>query len=220
MDLFTPQIDAIAAYYLAVLRSGDRAAALTLIRKALAQGIPLVDLYQGVLQPALYTIGQLWDAGQIDVADEHMVTAITRSVIEQCASFIKPAASGPPRIIAACVGTELHDLGLHMVADCLEIHGWHTIYLGANMPLDALVAMAVRQHIAVVAVSITIGCHARYVRELISDLRQSAIGATVKILVGGQPFQRIPTLWQQIEADGTAPDAAGAVAWVCANVPR
>jgi methanogenic corrinoid protein MtbC1 len=74
--------------------------------------------------------------------------------------------------------------------------------------------------VAVVAVSITIGSYARYVRELIALLRQSVIGASVQILVGGQPFNRIPELWHQIGADGTAADLRGAVAWVRAHMPQ
>lgn len=218
MNPFTPQIDTIAASYLAALMAGDRRATLQVVQQALAAGMPLIDLYQEVIQPALYDIGQIWACGQLDVASEHVATAITRNVMELCASAITPIPPGPPQIIATCVGPELHDIGLRMVADSLELSGWDTLYLGSNMPLDAIVALAVQHRVAVVAVSITIGSHARYIRDLITLLRRSTIGASVKILVGGQPFNRIPTLWQQIGADGTAADLTGAVAWVRAHV--
>lgn len=214
------QLAEISAGYLATLRSGDRVAALVMMREALTAGVPLCDLYQAVLQPALYEIGRLWQLGQLDVATEHMATAITRGVMELSSSSLKPLPSGPPAVLATCVGAELHDMGLRMVADCLELEGWHTFYLGCNMPLDPIVALAVQHRVAVVAASITIGSHARFVRDLISALRQSEIGARVKILVGGQPFNRIPELWRQIGADGTAPDASGATAWVGAQLRR
>lgn len=214
------QLAVVAASYLNVLRAGDRIGALLLMREALAAGFPLCTLYEAVLQPAMYEIGRLWQLGQLDVASEHMATAITRGVMELSSARLKPLPSGPPAVIATCVGTELHEIGLRMVADCLEVSGWHTLFLGSNMPIDAIVALAVQYRVGVVAASITIGSHTRFVRDLIDALRQSAIGPQVKILVGGQPFLRIPELWRQIGADGTAPDARGASEWVEAHVRR
>ncbi|NTU79066.1 MAG: hypothetical protein HGA45_06645 [Chloroflexales bacterium] len=205
--------------YLAAVLSGDRVTALVLMREALAAGIPLPLLYQDVLQPALYEIGRRWERGQIDVATEHLATAITRSVMDQCVSIVKPLPSGPPTILATCMSHELHELGLRMVADSLELDGWNVLYLGANMPLDPIVALAVQYRVAGVIVSITLGKQARPVYELAQALRQSPIGATVKLLVGGQPFHRISGLWRQVGADGTAPDAIGAVEWVRSQVP-
>ncbi|NTU79668.1 MAG: hypothetical protein HGA45_09725 [Chloroflexales bacterium] len=211
--------EVLAAHYLAALRAGDRTTALVLCREALAAAIPLADLYEEVLRPALYKVGQLWTSGRLDVADEHLITAITRSVMDQCASLVLPIPTGPPTIIATCVGPELHDLGVRMVADGLELSGWPTLYLGGNIPLEAIVAMAVRHQVAAVAISMTMGSHARDVRDLVDALRQSLVGAQVKILVGGQPFQRIPELWQQVGADGTAPDVHAAIRWVQTHVP-
>lgn len=208
------QLARIAGVYLAALRSGDRVAALVQIREALAAGITLWDLYQSVLQPALYEIGRLWQSGQLDVGSEHLATVITRGVMELCSARLKPLPSGPPTVLATCAGGELHDIGLRMVADCLELAGWHTLYLGANMPVDATVALAERRRIAVVAISVTIGSHARFARDLVAALRASTIGSSVRILVGGQPFSRVPELWRQIGADGMAADARGAVEWV------
>lgn len=218
MTGFRQQPDTIVASYLAALMTGNQMAALQVVHEALAVGMSLEDLYQEVLQPALYDIGRLWENGQLNVANEHIATAITRSVMERCVSVVKPLLAGPPSIIATCAGPELHDIGLRMVADCLELNGWNTLYLGPNMPLDAIVALAIQHRVDLIAVSITVGNHTRYVRDLITSLRQSAIGPTAKVLVGGQLFNRIPELWRQVGADGTAADLTGAIAWVRTHV--
>jgi hypothetical protein len=36
--------------------------------------------------------------------------------------------------VAACVSGELHEIGVRMLCDLLEMEGWNTIYLGANVP--------------------------------------------------------------------------------------
>ncbi|MEI7772680.1 MAG: cobalamin-dependent protein [Chloroflexales bacterium] len=220
MPVFHHQPDTIAASYLAALMAGDRGSALHVVQAALAEEMPLTDLYQEVLQLTLYEIGHMWECGQLAVANEHVATAITHSVMEYCARIIPPIPEGPVTIIATSVGHELHDIGLRMVTDCLELDGWNTLYLGSNTPLNDVVALAVQHRVAVVAVSITMSSYARDVRDLITALRQSALGAGVQILAGGQPFNRIPNLWRQIEADGTAADLTGATAWVRAHVPR
>lgn len=214
------QLAEISAGYVAALCSGDRVGALLLAREALTAGVPLCVLYRDLLQPALYEVGRRWERGQIDVASEHLATAITRSVMELCANKERPLPVGPPAVIATCVGPELHDVGLRMVADCLELAGLHTFYLGSNMPLDDIVALAVRHRVAVVAASVTVVSHALAVRELARALRESEIGVTVKLLVGGQPFNRFPELCSRVGADGTAPDAAAAAAWVRSHIRR
>jgi MerR family transcriptional regulator, light-induced transcriptional regulator len=220
MGRLDPQIAEVADDYLASLLAGDRVAALLVSREALAAGISLCELYARVFQPSLYEVGRLWERREIGVADEHLATAITRSVMELCANREKPLPSGPPTIITTCVGPEFHDVGLRMVSDCLEIEGWNTLYLGSNMPLEAILTLAVRYRVALVAASITMGRYAPAVYELAQALRQSAIGPTVKLLVGGQPFNHVPNLWHRVCADGTARDVAEAVAWVRHHVRR
>ena len=43
-------------------------------------------------------------------------------------------------MVATCIGGELHEIGIRMVADFFEMEGWDTYYLGANTPADAVVA--------------------------------------------------------------------------------
>ncbi|NJN16251.1 MAG: hypothetical protein HC822_08230 [Oscillochloris sp.] len=207
-------LDVMATSYLAALMSGDYAAALHLIRQAQGAGVSLCTIYQSVLQPVLYEIGQLWERGELDIANEHLATAMTRRVMEICFNDVNPILTGPPKVLASCIGPESHDIGLRMIADCLELRGWRTLYLGANTPPDAIAALAVRHHVSVVAISITISQYVRYVRDLIAVLRRSPEGAAIKLLVGGQPFQRIPNLWRQVGADGTAADVLSAIDWI------
>ena len=39
------------------------------------------------------------------------------------------------RVLVACVGSELHEIGARMVADLFEYQGWDSIYLGAAVPV-------------------------------------------------------------------------------------
>lgn len=115
------------------------------------------------------------------------------------------------RLIATCIGGELHEIGVRMVADFFEMAGWDTFYLGANTPTDSIITTLRERDAEVLAVSATMTMHVSRLAALIDAVRQSN-AADVKILVGGYPFNRVPDLWQQVGADGYAPNAAAAIA--------
>jgi methanogenic corrinoid protein MtbC1 len=115
------------------------------------------------------------------------------------------------RMVASCVGGELHEMGVRMVADFFELDGWRTYYLGANMPLKGVLAALAERSAHRLALSATLISHVPDVARMIAGVRSSEMGARVKILVGGRPFNTAPTLWRQIGADGYARDAAEAL---------
>jgi len=63
--------------FVKALVQGDREGARAIFDAALAHEPSTPSVYQGLLQPALYQIGEFWESGQITVATEHMATAIT-----------------------------------------------------------------------------------------------------------------------------------------------
>ncbi|WP_165774752.1 cobalamin B12-binding domain-containing protein [Candidatus Viridilinea mediisalina] len=197
--------------YLGALRSGDRRVALNTVRMALAEGADIRDLYMDVLQPAMYEVGRLWETNQFTVAQEHLATAITQSVMAQIYAAV---ICNPPigrTMVATCIGGELHELGIRMVSDFFEIEGWDVFYLGANMPPDDVISMIDEHRAHLLAISVTLGGHVMQVRELINAVRASHVGRRVKIMVGGQPLNRSPDAWKAIGADFTAGDAREAV---------
>jgi methanogenic corrinoid protein MtbC1 len=109
----------------------------------LEEGLPLAALYQEVITPAMYELGRLWERGAITVADEHLATALTHRVL---GALTPPAFAGQalekdspkPRAMLAAVQGEQHALGLRMAADLLEGAGCEAIYLGADVPVEAL----------------------------------------------------------------------------------
>lgn len=136
--------------YLETLRAADAAGAYRVASRALAEGMSLARLYQGVITPAMYEVGELWEKGAVTVADEHLATAITNRVLGALRppAFFEQGfegASKKPRAMLAAVQGEQHVLGLRMVADLLEDAGYQTLYLGADVPTGALL-QAIEAH--------------------------------------------------------------------------
>jgi len=202
----------LARRYLAHLLTGERHQAAQLILAAVAEGVLVRDIYLHVFQPCLHEIGRLWQLNEISVAQEHFCTAATQLIMAQLYPQIFATPRSNRRLVAACVGQELHEVGLRMVADLFELEGWDTYYLGANTPLKSIAAAVSEQSAHVLAISATMTYHLRDVADLIAFVRGREPGAHVKILVGGYPFNTAGNLWRTIGADGYAPDAVSAIA--------
>ncbi|HQY91514.1 cobalamin-dependent protein [Caldilinea sp.] len=200
---------ALAAEYLRLLLEAKRREATQLILDAVKRGVRVEDIYLHVFQCTQQELGHLWQANQINVAQEHYITAATQFVMTQLYPYVFARQPTGLRLVAASVGNELHELGVRMVADFFEMAGWDTYYLGANTPAPGVVRAVVDYRADVLAISATMTPHLAEVVALISDARR--LPTPPIILVGGHPFIISSTLWRQVGADGTAPDARRAV---------
>lgn len=202
---------ALQQQYLAALLATRRGEAMRLILEALQAGTTIESIYLEVLQPTLRRLGDMWQAGEISVAEEHYCSAATHVVISQLQPHLLSSHASVKTVVAACVGEELHELGLRMVAGLFERSGWNTVYLGPNTPADSIAKAVVANQAQVLAVSVTLTRHLFSLSDVVRLVRSSAGCEHVKLLVGGHPFHVDPLLWKRVGADATAWDAKEAV---------
>lgn len=196
--------------YVQAARSGQRRAALTVALEALRAGATVPDVYVGILQPAQYEIGRLWERNEITVATEHMATAITQYVVAHLYTRLELPAESRGKALVTGVRGELHQLGANMVADVLEADGWNMRFLGTQMPHEG-VLQAIEEHEPVlVGISATILLNLPAVAELIEETRRR-FDRDVRILVGGAAFGAGPEVWRDMGADGYGRDLRDAV---------
>ena len=95
-----------------------------------------------MLEPAQYRAGDLWQANEINIAREHLATAVTEAVMGRpCRVRAAPirhgdARAGGVRWRGKCA-TSAHG----MLADLLEFDGFAMQFLGADVPTDSLLAI-------------------------------------------------------------------------------
>jgi methanogenic corrinoid protein MtbC1 len=200
----------LARQYLDALLGCRRHAAASLILNAVEDGMPVKTVYLEIFQPVLREVGRLWHMNRVSVAQEHYITAVTQGVMSQLYPRIFGAEAKNRAMVACCVSGELHEIGVRMVADCFEMSGWDSHYLGANAPVEETLDMAQSVSAELLAVSATLTSHVGLVANLITSARQRFKNG-VSILVGGYPFNIDPTLWRRLGADGTAQNADDAV---------
>ncbi len=196
--------------YLQAILEGDRRAAQQIAIEALDAGLSLADLYRDVLQECMYAIGELWETNQISVADEHMATAITQTVMAEVYQRVPWSDESKGRVVLTGVQGEMHQIGAHLVADTLDINGWDVMFLGADVPHDDVLMFVEKHEAEVLGISATMLTNIGRVTAMIDHVRER-FNDDLRVIVGGAAFGARPDLWQEIGADGYALDLADAV---------
>jgi methanogenic corrinoid protein MtbC1 len=201
----------LARRYFDALLEGDRHRATALVQNAVEDGVSVRDIYLTVFQPVQHLLGLLWQKNEISVAQEHFATAVTQLSMSLLYSHVFTSEKNGRHLVATCVGGELHEIGVRMVADFFEMEGWDTYYLGANAPAESVVESVERVNADVLAVSTSMTYNIPEVIQLIEKVRAAETNPELRVLVGGRPFNTDPELWRRVGADLYAPDARRAI---------
>lgn len=206
VNKYNPYYNILVEYLELVLKM-ERINASKLIMDEVEKGISIKDIYIYVFEPSLKEIGRLWQTNKITVAQGHYFTTTTQLIMSPLYSKMFPSNKNGLKFVASCVSEESHDVGIRMVADILELDGWSTYYLGANVPKKDLMSFLIDVKPEVLGLSITMTFNLHKAIELIHEARNIETLKGIKILVGGYPFNVDKNLWRQVGADFYAPNA-------------
>lgn len=140
----------------------------------------LAPAIEEIVQPALETIGAGWIDRSGAIAEEHLLTETVRARLERMLADRRPGVRG--KAVLACGPQERHDLGLLALAVLLQADGWLVAYVGADVPLDAVVELAEQIDADVLCVSVTLP--ASYER-VVAELSELALPERLRVVVGG-----------------------------------
>jgi excisionase family DNA binding protein len=100
----------------------------------------------------LAEIGSAWERGELSIAGEHELSErIERALASTLSS--QPIPTGAPVCLLAAAPAEQHTLGLLLAELCLREAGWATRWIGAQTPIEELIAPIASGEIAMVALS-------------------------------------------------------------------
>ena len=165
-----------------------RAGARVAVDAALDDGVPVADVYLGILQPALYEVGDEWAAGSVDIAREHYATAVTLSVLGALGPRMRTAPKDGRLALVSGSPEERHAVGVQMVADFLEGDGWEVLNLGASTPAQDLARLADAEQPDVVALSTSTPAGLPGAAEAVTAL--VALEPRPLVVLGGQLWAR------------------------------
>ncbi len=180
--------DEIHINFLNALLEGNRNVCSKIIVEQLKNGITIIDLYEYVMKPAMYKVGELWEYNKISVATEHLASAIVEAILNELYSEVISKDKNEKKVIVSCVEKEYHQIGIKMVGDIFESNGWHSYFLGANTPINELISFTKTIKPDLLAFSLSIYFHLPILEMMIEKTRNEL--SDISIIVGGQAFSR------------------------------
>ena len=204
------------ASYLNSLMESDTRKAVALVGNFLQSDIPLPDICVDILGKTMEEVGELWHSHKISVDMEHYCTATTQTAMSQMYPAIFQSRRKGKKMVVACVGGELHEMGARMVADLFEYAGWDSVYLGAAS-YEELHKAAEEEKPALIALSITMP---QYLVECMDSVKRLKEAFTdIRIAVGGHVLESLSEIQKDWRIDVYTRDARELVAWA-ENMPE
>jgi DNA-binding transcriptional MerR regulator len=146
---------------------------------------PAAMLYERAVSPALGRIGELWAAGRLSVAQEHLASGILEGSLRSTLRLVQPPE--PERtMVIGCFADEEHGLGIYGVGFRMAAWGITTVDLGPRTPPGAIAEAVTALRPSVVGLSVTL--RPERARELVDEYAE-AVGDTPWIVGGSSAGQ-------------------------------
>jgi MerR family transcriptional regulator, light-induced transcriptional regulator len=154
-------------------------------RGVLALGTP--SFIRDVAAPLFRQVGDLWHAGELRPAQEHLASAGVRRVLAWLSRSSR-VRGDRPRLVLGTPAGELHEMGALLAAAAAESEGWDVVYLGPDLPADDIAFAAIRTGARAVALSAVYAPDPDALEAELRELRER-LPPQVLLLVGGAAAQ-------------------------------
>lgn len=200
-----------AKKYLNLLLEHKKNEASKLITEDALNKMGIADIYLNIFQPVQKEVGRLWHANQVSVAQEHYISSVTQLIMSQLYPHFLSIGGKKGGVVTTAVGNELHEIGIRMIADLLEVDGYDTIHLGANTPSNSIIQTLKSNKTKLLGISVTLPIHLKELDKLITMIRDERELNNLKIMIGGYAFNRNPELVNEFDVDAYSKEAKEAV---------
>lgn len=173
--------------YLKALLAGERKQCRDMVQRLLDANIGLKTLFTDLFQRSLYEVGELWENNRITVANEHLATSITESLLNLVYPILFAAERSGKKAVISCSANEFHQVGGKIVADIFELNGWDGHFLGANMPPEDMARFIQDVQPDVVGMSLSILSNLDHLKRGIEVVKTDF--PKLDLMIGGQAFR-------------------------------
>lgn len=194
-------IDEVYKVFLENLLKGYREEARSSILDLYEEGINIGQIYFDILEKALKEVGALWEQGVIDVWKEHLISEALLDIMRELRVKEKSIYGRVHSLIALTPVPEMHNIGLKMIADMLELEGWHVVYLGSSVPAISLIKAIEAEEPDLVAISVTLPYHIEAAKHTIAAIKNYFRQKSPNIIIGGAAFANCRNVCEETGAN-------------------
>ncbi len=192
------------------VQDGDDKKVVQLVKEALAEGLPAMDILEKGLVPGVQALGQLFKDGQVYIPEILISTRAMNKGLEE----LQPHLAGADihkkgTVVMGAVKGDIHDIGKNLVGMMLKSNGFNIVDIGVDVSADSFASAAKENNADIVAMSGLLVTTVTYFPTVIEALEKVGLKNKVKVMIGGAPVSR--EFADKIGAEGYAEHCTSAV---------
>lgn len=192
------------------VESGNDKQVIVLVKKAIDEGMPALDILDKGLVPGIQALGKLFKDGQVYLPEVLIsCRAMNAGVGELKPHLGETDTHTKGTIVLGTVEGDLHDIGKNLTKLMLESNGFNVEDLGVDVSAASFVKAARERNADIVGMSALLTITMTYMPDVVKALQEAGLRERVKVLIGGAPITR--EFADEIGAEGFAEDCASAV---------
>jgi methanogenic corrinoid protein MtbC1 len=198
------EVEAFVQYVL----DDDVAAFDGMIGRLRERGVPIDNLYLGLLAPAARLLGAMWESDRVMFSDVTVAVGQLQRIMRGLSPAFGDEVSHPSdgrRVLLMPAPGEQHTFGLTIVADFFRRAGWQVVGGVGDSSLDP-VALVRIEWFDVLGISCGAQGRLDWLKSGIGAVRQASRNKAIGVMVGGPIFSAAPGLAADVGADATAID--------------
>lgn len=171
-------------------------------------------LFIQLIAPTARELGEKWNRDECDFVDVTMGLWRLQLLLRTIAVWAPPASGWSlksHRALFTTMPRDQHSLGTLMISECFQRAGWEVETLIEPEQSDILLALG-SSSFDVVGLTVTTDFYIADVPKLLTAMRSVSCNPKLAIMIGGPALGYDPEHARKLGADGTAADAADALA--------
>lgn len=208
----TGSADQIAALreLMGLVERGDHNKVPAATEKALATGLPALDVLMNGLQAGLAVVGERFKRQKAFIPEVLMTARAMKAGMPVLKPLLMATQNKPQGVVVlGTVKGDLHDIGRGIVGTMMEGAGFQVHDVGVNISPEIFIAKIKEVDADIIGMSALLSTTMMMQKVTIQALRDAGLRDKVKVMSGGAPVTA--AFAQEIGADGWAPDALTAV---------
>lgn len=188
----------------------NKARAVEIARKGLAEGVAPLDLIRDGFVPGITEVGERFSDGRMFLPELILAAMAMQAATDVINEQIpKGAAEQHGRIIIGTVKGDMHDIGKTIVASLFKANGFEVKDLGRDVSTETFIAEAQAFNADIIGTSALLTTTMDGQKALEDALRKAGLKGRFKTMVGGAP---VTQRWaDKIGADAYAENAPDGV---------
>jgi methanogenic corrinoid protein MtbC1 len=169
--------------------------------------LPLVEMYERILQPVIAQIEDRWFASDVTLDREWRCFRLIENLVNAVVPW--PDRRKSFALVSCAVEGEEHAIGVQMVANLFDEAGWHIVNFGAGALSDMVATLLETRTVQAAAFSVTLDRNVPALTRLLAHLH--TMGLPTVLLIGGPAVSRSAPHEAFAGADLVAPPLHGLV---------